>query len=45
MYKDVWVWKVLIRFCEVGEVLVLSWEYFYVKFVDVGLVKFKLEML
>lgn len=45
MHKDVRARKVLIRLCEAGEASAPSWEYFHVKLADVGLAKFKLEML
>jgi len=45
MHRDVRARKVLITLCEAGDATAPCWEYFHVKLADVGLSKFKLEML
>jgi hypothetical protein len=45
MHRDIRARKVLITLCEAGEASAPCWEYFHVKLADVGLSKFKLEML
>lgn len=45
MHRDIRARKVLITVCETGDASAPTWEYFHVKLADVGLAKFKLEML